>query len=137
MSRYKASDLIRPQFTRLHNNDWMLSAIELLRHGLERHFLVFDLQENLVGMLEEEEIIKAMQKSNVTIEIGQFMHRPEIVHATDPLLKVNQLIRQQGYGIIGVMDDNGLVGVIDEMGLANFVRFEAQKVAIKKTPSKD
>lgn len=133
MSRYKAGDLVRHQYTRLRNNDWMLSAIELLRHGLERNFLVFDLQENVVGVLDEEEIFKAMQKSNVTTEIGQFMHRPEVVHVSDSLLKVNQLIRHQGHGIIGVADDNGLIGVIDEMGLANFVRFEALKRAVRKT----
>ena len=138
MGRYKAKDLIRPQFTRLRNNDWMLSAIELLRHGLERHFLVFDMQENLVGVLEEEEIIKAMQKPNVTTEIGQFMHRPEVVHSDESLLKVNHLIRHQGIGIIGVVDESGLlIGVIDEMGLSNFVRFETQKRIVPKAPSKE
>ncbi len=137
MSRYTAKDLVRRQYTRLRNNDWMLSAIELLRHGLERHFLVFDFQETLVGVLDEGEIIKAMQKSNVTTEIGQFMHSPEVVHISDSLLKVNHLIRHQGHGIIGVVDDNGLVGVIDEMGLSNFARFEAQKRAVKKIAPKE
>ena len=127
LSRYTAKDIIRHQFTRLRSNDWMLSAIELLRHGLERHFLVFDINENLVGILEEEEIIKAIRKPNVTAEIGQFLHRVELVHPNDSLLKVNQLLRQQGYGIIGVMDDTGLIGVIDETGLSNFARLEAQK----------
>ncbi len=132
MSRYTAKDLVRRQYTRLRNNDWMLSSIELLRHGLERHFLVFDFQETLVGVLEEEDILKAMQKSNVTIEIGQLMHRAEVVHLSDSLLKVNHLIRHQGHGIIGVVDDSGLVGVIDEMGLSNFARFEAQRQARSK-----
>lgn len=125
LSRYKARDIVRHQFTRLRNNDWMLSAIELLRHGLERHFLVFDIHENLVGILEEEEIMNTLRKPNVTSEIGQHMHRAELVHINDSLLKAHQLIRQQGYGIIGVVDDNGLVGVIDETGLNNLVRFEA------------
>jgi predicted transcriptional regulator len=44
----------------------------------------------------------------------------------DSLLKVYQLIRQQGCGIIGVMDESGLIGVIDEGGLSNFVRLEAR-----------
>lgn len=126
LGKYKASDILRPQFTRLRSNDWMLSAIELLRHGLERHFLVFDLNENLVGILEEETILKALRKPNVTSEIGQHMIRAELVHSQDSLLQVHQLLRQQGYGIIGVADDAGnLVGVIDEPGLTNFVRLEA------------
>jgi Zn-dependent protease/predicted transcriptional regulator len=125
LGKFKAKDLLRPNFTKVRSNDWMLSVIELLRHGLERHFLVFDLNENLVGVLEEEEIIKAMRKPNVTSEVSNFMHRPEVVHIDDSLMKVHHLIRQQGYGIIGVVDENGLVGVIDEMGLVNFVRTSA------------
>ncbi len=129
LSRYKARDIIRPHFTRLHSNDWMLTAIELLRHGLERHFLVFDLNENLVGILEEEEIIKAIRQPNVTAELSQFLHRVEIVHPSDSLLNVHQLLRQQGYGIIAVVDEGGLIGVIDETGLSNFARLEAQRTA--------
>jgi predicted transcriptional regulator len=125
LGRYKAKDVIRPQFTRLRSNDWMLSAIELSRHGLERHFLVFDLSDNLVGVLEEETIVRAIQKATVTTEIGQLLHRAEVVDINDSLLKVHQLIRQQGYGIIGVVNETGLIGVIDEAGLLNFLRFEA------------
>ncbi|HOY07382.1 MAG TPA: site-2 protease family protein, partial [Saprospiraceae bacterium] len=39
LKRYKAKDLIRPQFTRLQGNDWMQTAVALLQQGLERHFL--------------------------------------------------------------------------------------------------
>lgn len=126
-SRYTAKDAIRPQFTRLRSNDWMMSAIELLRHGLERHFLVFDFYDNLVGILEEEEIMKAIQKSNITTEIAQSMIRPETVHPSDSMQKVNALIRQQGYGIVAVVDETGVVGVIDEAGLVNFIRLATFK----------
>lgn len=130
MSRYKVRDIIRPQFTRLRSNDWMLSAIELLRHGLERNFLVFDINDNLVGVLEENEMMKAIQKSNVTVEIGQFLHPAEQVHINDSLSNVHQLIRRQGNGIIAVVDDNGIIGVIDETGLANIARYGAGKTAV-------
>jgi Zn-dependent protease len=126
LSRFKARDLVRPQFTRLHTNDWMQTAIELLHHGLERHFLIFDIQNQLVGTLEEDEIILAIRKSNISTEISQHLHPAEVVYMDDSLLKVYQLIRQQGCGIIGVMDESGLIGVIDEGGLSNFVRLEAR-----------
>jgi Zn-dependent protease len=126
LSRFTVRDVVRPQFSRLHTNDWMQSAIELLRHGLERHFLVFDFNDQLVGTLEEDEIILAIRKSNVSSEIGQHLHPAEVVSVDDSLLKVYHLIRQQGFGIIGVMDENKLIGVVDEGGLTNFVRLEAR-----------
>jgi Zn-dependent protease len=126
LSRFTVRDVVRPQFNRLHTNDWMQSAIELLRHGLERHFLVFDFNDQLVGTLEEDEIILAIRKSNMSSEIGQHLHPAEVVSVDDSLLKVYHLIRQQGFGIIGVMDENKLIGVVDEGGLTNFVRLEAR-----------
>jgi CBS domain-containing protein len=103
----------------------MLSAIEAMRRGLERHFLVFDLNDRLVGMLEHDDIVRAMRKPDVTTEISQYAHRPEVVHLDDSLVKVSYLIRQGGFGILGVADDTGaLVGVIDEAGLVYFIRLE-------------
>lgn len=125
LSRFKASDAMRPGFTRLRSNDWMLSAIETMRRGLERHFLVFDLNDQLVGMLEHTDIVRAMRKPDVTAEIGQYAHRAELVHLNESLMKVSYLIRQRGCGIVGVADETGhLLGVIDEAGLAHFIRLE-------------
>ncbi|MBC7775138.1 MAG: site-2 protease family protein [Phycisphaerae bacterium] len=128
LSRYKAREVLRPHFTHLRSNDWMLTAIETLRHGLERHFLVFDVNDRLVGMLEEDDIVRAMRKPDVTTEISQYTQRAEVVGLEDSLVKVSGLIRQRGYGIVAVADDSGaLLGVIDEAGLAYFVRMEESK----------
>ncbi|MBL7828031.1 MAG: hypothetical protein JNJ57_15480, partial [Saprospiraceae bacterium] len=67
-------------------------------------------------------------KSDVTSEIGNHLHRAETVKLSDSLLRVNYLIRQQGFGIVAVTDDEGaIVGVIDDMGLANFVRLTERR----------
>jgi Zn-dependent protease len=125
MSRYKVRDVMRPNFTRLRSNDWMLTALELFRRGLERHFLVFDVQDNLVGVLEEDTLIRAIQKPNFTAEIGNFLHPVELVDVQESLSKVHVLMRQQGNGIVGVVENGELVGVVDEAGLAHFMRLEA------------
>jgi Zn-dependent protease len=128
LSRYKARDVLRPHFTRLRSNDWMLTAIETLRHGLERHFLVFDVNDRLVGILEEEDIVRAMRKPDVTSEISQYTQNVQLVQLDDSLVKVQNLIRQQGIGIIGVADESGkLLGVIDKAGMMYFVRMEEGK----------
>lgn len=123
LSKYTVKEVIRPQFTRMRTNDWMLSAIETLRHGLERHFLVFDVNDQLVGLLEEEEIVRAMRKPDVTAEIMQYTQKVETISIQDSLLKAHYFIRQRGCGMIAVLDEQGqLTGVIDEAGLAYFVR---------------
>lgn len=123
LGRFKASDLLRPEFTRLQSNDWMMNAIETLQHGLERHFLVFDLYGQLVGLLEESDILAAQRKPDVTAAVSKYMQKTEVVMLDESLLRVHHLIRQRGYGLVAVMDaDQQLVGVIDEAGLSYFLK---------------
>lgn len=125
LSRYTTRDLVRTQFTRINANDWMMTAIELFRHGLERHFLVFDMDGNLVGVLEEESILHAMKKQDVTTEVINYAHRPQTVRISDSLTEVHRRIRYEGYGIVAVLNEEGnLAGVVDEAALANFIRLE-------------
>ncbi len=127
LRQYRAKDLLRPQFTRLRLNDWMQSAAELLQQGLERHFLVFDMSDHLVGMLDEASIVSAIKKNDLSKEVAQYAQRPEIVHPNESLQYVFQLIRQQGNAIVAVGDETGLLGVIDEAGLYNFMRLQGNK----------
>ena len=129
MSRYKVGDIIRYQFTKLRSNDWMQSAFDHLRHGLEHHFLVFDINDMLVGMLEEEDIIRGMQKSGGSAEIGLYMNKVEVVHISESLSRVHYLIRHQGNGIIAVAGDEGIIGVVDEAGLAKAGRYQISRAA--------
>lgn len=125
LSRYTTRDLVRTHFTRLHANDWMMTAIEIFRHGLERHFLVFDMEENLIGVLEEESIMYAMKKPDVMSEVVNYAHRPQTVLITDSLTEVHQRIRYEGHGIVAVLNEEGhLAGVVDEATLSNFIRLE-------------
>lgn len=126
LGRFKARDLVRPQFTRLQANDWMINAFEALQHGLERHFLVFDLYDNLVGLLEETDILNAQRKSDATAAVSKYMQKPELVSLDESMLHIHHLIRQRGYGLVAVTDAEGqLVGVIDEAGLSYFLKNRA------------
>ncbi len=127
LRKYQAKDLLRPQFTRLYQNDWMQSAAALLQQGLERHFLVFDLSEHLVGMLDETSIVTAIKKNDLSKEVSQYAQRVETVHQDESLQHIFQIIRQQGNAIVAVGDENGLLGVIDEAGLYNFMRLQGSK----------
>lgn len=120
--RYRVSDLMRPQFTRFYANDWIRTAIELLQRSLERHFLVFDLDDRLAGLLEEDRIVEAMQKNQRSGEIRNYMSAVQTVHPDAPLNQAWQLIHHQGCGMVAVVDETGLIGVVDEAGLNDFIR---------------
>lgn len=122
LTRYRVSDVLRPQFTRFYANDWIRSAIETLQRSLERHFLIFDLDDRLLGVLEEDRIVEAMQKNQSADEIRHFMSEVPVIHPDEALNRVHQLIRHQGHGMVAVSDETGVLGVIDEAGLNNFIR---------------
>lgn len=127
LRRFKARDLMRPNFTRLAVNDWMQTPIGLLQQGLERHFLVFDLQDQLVGVLEEVRIVEAMKKRDLSAEIGQYV-RPDVgvVSQEESMEYIFHLLQQRGIGLLAVADRGELVGVIDQAGLQNFLRLNSR-----------
>lgn len=124
--RFKARDLMRPQFTRLSANDWMQTPIALLQQGLERHFLVFDMQDKLIGVLEEPQIVEALKKRDLSAEISQYAKPAVTVVSQDERLEyVFHLLQQRGAGLLAVADQGEVIGVIDQAGLQNFLRLNA------------
>jgi len=124
---FKALDVQRTQFTRLRGNDWMHTAIEQMARGLERNFLVVDLDDQLLGALKEEEILKAAKQKNTSSEIKNHLQVPiDIVHEQESLKYVHFLISQKNAGIVAVVDDQmQLTGVIDAAGLQNFFKIRS------------
>lgn len=124
LKNHNASEIMRPLFTRLNMTDWMQTPIDMLKNGLERHFLVYDFNNNPVGVLEEEDILRALKKQDISSPVAQYMSdQIPAVSLRESMLYVYYLIRQQGYGILGVQDASGqIIGVIDEAGLNNFLR---------------
>ncbi len=123
LRRFKAADLVRPSYTRLSVTDWMQTPIHLLQSGLERHFLVFDLEDHLVGVLEEARIMEALKRRDYSTSVEHYLHRQvQIISHEARLEYVYYLIQQRGIRLIAVADKGELVGVIDEVGLFQFLR---------------
>lgn len=122
LNRYHAGDIVRYNFTRLSVTDWMQTAHEQIRHGLERHFVVYDMQDKPIGIIEAYTVFKAMKNGERALSIGERLEPFEVVQLEDSLKKVYQLIRQQGFGLVGVVSGETLTGVIDEVGLEMFLK---------------
>lgn len=125
LRRFQARDLLRPNFTRLSVNDWMQTAATLLQQGLERHFLVFDMQDRLAGSLDESDILSALKKRDLSAEIGRYASESvDVVRPEESLQYVYYLLQQRGNGIVAVSDGESLIGVIDREGLRHFLRVQ-------------
>lgn len=123
LRRYKAADLMRPSFTRLTSTDWMQTPIHHAQMGQERHFLVFDLYDHLVGVLEEPGILEALRRHDYAAPVEKYM-RPQVqvVSQEARLEHVYYLIQQQGIRLIAVARQGELAGVIDDTGLSQFLK---------------
>ncbi len=117
-------DIVRPNFTRLYSNDWMQTPINLLQQGLERHFLVFDLNERLIGVLEEEDILQAARKNDLSTPIEQYMKKEvAVLESSDSLAQAYYFLKQD-HRMLAVREGDALVGVLDESGLQNYLRLK-------------
>jgi Zn-dependent protease len=125
LGRFKARDAMRPNYTKLNQGDWMQSAAELIRTGLERHFLVFDMSGRLMGVLEESAILDSIRRSKLSESIGQHIERPEVAHVDDNLVHIHNLLRQKNCGIVAIADNDDILGVIDDAGLHYFLKTQA------------
>jgi Zn-dependent protease len=122
LGRFKARDAMRPNYTKLNQGDWMQSAVELIRTGLERHFLVFDMSGRLMGTLEESAILDSIRRSKLSESIGQHIERPQVAHVDDNLIHIHNLLRQKNCGIVAIADNEDILGVIDDAGLHYFLK---------------
>ncbi len=117
-----ARDVVRAQFTRLTDSDWMQTPIDLYVRGLEKNFLVFDVHEQLLGYLDEKSIQIAAQKNERNTTVGQYLKSPvELVRDDESLRYVYYLVSQAKKPIVGVVDaEMRMLGVIDTNGLDHF-----------------
>ena len=124
LSKFQAKDLMRTQFTRLTGNDWMQTPIELYTRTAEKHFLVFNFSEELLGYLDEQSILQATKTRALTTQVTEFIKSPvQIVNENESLKYVHHLLQQSKQGILAVVDDaQKLLGVIDFEGFEKFMK---------------
>jgi Zn-dependent protease/predicted transcriptional regulator len=125
LSRFKARDLVRTTFTELTLNDWMQTPIGLLMQGSERNFLVVNMEDTVIGTLGERAILEAMKSKKTSSGVGDF-YRPDfvVVQMDDPLAHVFQLIKNNGFPIVGVAENEKTFGVIEGRMLDDFLEIQ-------------
>lgn len=122
------SEVFRSNFTRILATDKMSSVIDAMKHGLEKSFLVFDENEKVIGVLHEMFILEAIKKKDLESSALEYMS--ESFEEVKPEISLQTLVfimREKGYSILPVVEDDQLKGVIDVEMLNNFLKLQ-QKV---------
>lgn len=126
LSQHTVTDIMRPQYTPLYSSQPLSAAFELMQHGTERHFLVFDEWHNLAGTLGERKLVKLAKDKKLNadaIPLGAVLRPfPTSLLLADPLDEAYGKVYWKGRGILPVFDQGKLVGVVDENGLSALLK---------------
>ncbi len=112
----KIAEIMHEPFRELRLTETMQSAIELLKKGLDRNFLVFNESgEEVVGILTEERIMQAMKKGESATAIADHINRDfSKKQVTDSLREVFlTMFEKDENRIVAVYDETQLVGILD------------------------
>ncbi len=126
LERYKVGDVYRGFFTKLYESDSLALALECIKRGPERNFLVFDEWQNLKGVLSEQNTLNGLSKPEATSlkVVDLMMDAPDILWPADELKKAVVLLQKESHPILPVYDGDRLVGVLDAQGVDHFMQVQ-------------
>ena len=129
LKKHFLSEIFSSNFTKIYTTDNMQKAIEALKHGLEKNFLVFDENENIVGVLHELFILEAIKSKDEQEPVVEYMSdKFEMVNPEMSLQALITRMRGKGYSILPVYKNDELSGVVDVEMINNFLKLQ-QKIA--------
>ncbi|NUO03634.1 MAG: site-2 protease family protein [Saprospiraceae bacterium] len=126
LERFKVGDVYRGLFTKLYEDDSLALALECIKRGPERNFLVFDEWQNLKGVLSEQNTLNGVARADATrLRIADLMYAaPEALWPTDDLKKAVNLLQKETHPILPVYEGERLVGVLDAQGVDHFIHIQ-------------
>ena len=116
-------DVVQGPHTRLNVADTVATAIDVLKSGKEKSFLVMDEGENLCGVLREKEILEAGKNNPLNTSLRHIV--APIYGAAlleDSIKTVYRRMGQQNIRALPVYDNGSLVGVVDASELNRFLK---------------
>ncbi len=130
LTEQKVGDLLRRQFTVLRPDESLVRAIEGLKQGVEKNFLVMDeAEEQVLGVVHEEFLLEAIKQEDETaLVITYLSDRFETVGPELSLKAIFFKMQEKGYSILPVYEANELIGVIDVSMMNNFLRLQQKLI---------
>lgn len=129
LKKHSLSELIREPINIFQKSDHIARVVDILKHGLERDFLVKNEDGTIAGVFSQPEILEVAKSippdSHEEHQIEEFISPIEEAASPGDSLHVfyKKLINQE-LRILPVYENENLVGVVDIQQLNDFLRVE-------------
>jgi len=119
-------DIMRTEYTMLYLHDIMSKPIELSLKNIERHFLVADIDDCVVGVLHHFFIKDAIQSQKTALSISNYTS-PKLayINPETPIYDVRNKMNREGLSIVCIGTSDQIQGVVDRDGIINFMNLSA------------
>lgn len=129
LKKHSISELIRQPINVLQKNDHIAHAIDILKRGLERDFLVKNEDGTIAGVFSQPEILEVAKSiptdSHEDHGVEEFISLvKDAAHPNDSLHVFYKKLVNQELRILPVFENENLVGVVDIQQLNDFLRVE-------------
>lgn len=116
-------DIMRKDFTRIAWDDNMSAPISYVQRGLEKNFLVFDMSNQLIGVLHEAFVHEAIKKRDWEGPVAEYLSQAYVpLEETDNMEKALKLMQGDSFSILPVIKEGEVVGVVDVTTMNRFLQ---------------
>jgi len=119
-------DIMRTDYTMVYLHDLMSKPIELSLKNIERHFLVGDIDSQVVGTLHHFFIKDAIQSHTQESLVATYTSsKLAFIDPDSPIYDVRNQMNREGLSIVCIGAKNDIQGVVDRDGIINFMNLSA------------
>lgn len=129
LKKHSISELIRQPVNIFKKNDHIAHALEILKRGLEKDFLVKNEDGTIAGVFSQPKIVEVAKSIPTDLhenhEVEEFISPlKETISSSDSLHVFYKKLMKQELRILPVFENENLIGVVDIQQLNDFLRVE-------------
>jgi Zn-dependent protease/predicted transcriptional regulator len=129
LKKHFISELIRQPVNIFKKNDHIAHALEILKRGLEKDFLVKNEDGTIAGVFSQPKIVEVAKSIPTDLhknhEVEEFISQvKETISSSDSLHVFYKKLMKQELRILPVFENENLIGVVDIQQLNDFLRVE-------------
>lgn len=118
-------DIMRNQFTPIYVSENFTRPISLMMRNVEKNFLVFNDDHQVIGSLPELFIRDVIKKQTDNMTVGEFFSEQiGFIDKDMPLIELFNLMNTMGLSIAAVEENGNIIGVVDRSALSNAIEIK-------------
>lgn len=123
---HRVSEAMMTDFTLLNPDDELEKVGKVLLSGTERHFVVTDGNDSVVGILYNSDITDAFQNRKTNLKVLDMMEKDyKTVAPEEDLSQIYRTVQGRQHNFFPVMANGELIGTIDMENINEFMMIQA------------